>query len=124
MPFVTISITPGFSAAQKKQLMQRSSDAVEQSIGAPLASIRVLLHELQDGCYLNAGEFNTQGLMFVVEFIAGRTVEQKAALIAALSRAGTETTGIPETEVRARLIDFPKADMGMAGGLSAAASGR
>src|SRR3546814_10598147 len=58
----------------------RSSDAVEQSIGAPLASIRVLLHELQDGCYLNAGEFNTQGLMFVVEFIAGRTVEQKAAL--------------------------------------------
>src|SRR3546814_14662152 len=104
MPFVTISITPGFSAAQKKQLMQRSSDAVEQSIGAPLASIRVLLHELQDGCYLNAGEFNTQGLMFVVEFIAGRTVEQKAALIAALSRAGTETPGIPETEVRARQI--------------------
>src|SRR3546814_20061186 len=123
MPIVTISITPGFSAAQKKQLMQRSSDAVEQSIGAPLASIRVLLHELQDGCYLNAGEFNTQGLMFVVEFIAGRTVEQKAALIAALSRAGTETTGIPETEVRARLIHFPKADKGMAGGLSARASG-
>src|SRR3546814_3981064 len=98
--FVTISITPGFSAAQKKQLMQRSSDAVEQSIGAPLASIRVLLHELQDGCYLNAGEFNTPGLMFVVDFIAGRTVEQQAALIAALSRDGTELTGIPETEVR------------------------
>src|SRR3546814_9964467 len=124
MPFVTISITPGFSAAQKKQLMQRSSDAVEQSIGAPLASIRVLLHELQDGCYLNAGEFNTQGLMFVVEFIAGRTVAQKAALIDALSRAGTETTGIPETEVRARLTTFPTAAMAMPGGLSAAATGR
>ncbi|UYO94912.1 tautomerase family protein [Pollutimonas sp. M17] len=124
MPYVTISITPGFSAAQKKQLMQRTSDAVVQSIGAPVASIRILLHELQEGCYLNAGQFDTQGLMFLVEFIAGRTVEQKAALIAALSRAGSETTGIPESEVRARLIDFPKHDMGMAGGVSAAAQGR
>ena len=124
MPYVTISITPGFSAAQKKQLMQRTSDAVVQSIGAPVASVRVLLHELQDGCYLNAGQFDTQGLMFVVEFIAGRTVEQKAALIAALSRAGSQTTGISESEVRTRIIDFPKHDMGMAGGISAAAAGR
>ncbi|MGB3290337.1 MAG: tautomerase family protein [Burkholderiaceae bacterium] len=124
MPYVTISITPGFSADQKKQLMQRTSDAVVQSIGAPLANVRVLLHELQTGCYLNGGKFDTAGLMFLVEFIAGRTVEQKAALIAALSRAGLETTGIPESELRVRLIDFPKTDMGMAGGVSAAAAGR
>ncbi|HWK71971.1 MAG TPA: tautomerase family protein [Burkholderiaceae bacterium] len=61
MPYVTISITPGFSAAQKKQLMQRTSDAVVQSIGAPVASIRILLHELQEGCYLNAASSIRRG---------------------------------------------------------------
>ena len=55
MPYVTISATKGLSADQKKQLLEGSSDAVVQSIGAPLASVRVLLHELADGNYLNGG---------------------------------------------------------------------
>src|SRR3546814_17104724 len=101
-----------------------SSDAVVQSIGATLGSVRVMLHELPGGHYLNAGQFNTPGLMFVVDFIEGRTEEQRNALIAALSKTGTETTGIPESEVRVRLLDFPKANMGMAGGISAKAMGR
>ncbi|MDS1141074.1 tautomerase family protein [Pusillimonas sp. SM2304] len=124
MPYVTISATEGLSAEQKKQLLERSSDAVVQSIGAPLASVRVLLHDLPNGHYLNAGQFNTPGIMFVVDFIEGRTEEQRNALIAALSKVGLETTGIPESEVRVRLLDFPKANMGMAGGVSAKAMGR
>lgn len=124
MPYITISATEGLSAEQKKQLLERSSDAIVQSIGAPLASVRVMLQELPHGHYLNAGQFNTPGLMFVVDFIEGRTEEQKAALIAALSKTGFEISGIPESEVRVRLVDFPKANMGMAGGVSAKATGR
>lgn len=124
MPYVTISATEGLSADQKKQLLERSSDAVVQSIGAPLASVRVMLHDLPNGHYLNAGEFGTPGVMFVVDFIEGRTEEQRNALIAALSKVGFETTGIPEKEVRVRLLDFPKTNMGMAGGISAKAMGR
>ena len=124
MPFVTISATEGLAAEKKKELLERSSDAVVQSIGAPLASVRVMLHELAQGHYLNAGQFNTAGLMFEVDFIEGRTEEQKNALIAALSKVGFEVTGIPESEVRVRLVDFPKTNMGMAGGVSAKALGR
>jgi 4-oxalocrotonate tautomerase family enzyme len=124
MPYVTISATQGISTEQKKQLLQRSSDAVVASIGAPLASVRVLLHDLPEGHYLNAGQFDTPGVMFQVEFIEGRSDEQKEALIGALSRVGQQTTGIPESEVRVRLIDFPKTNMGMAGGVSAKAMGR
>lgn len=124
MPYVTISATNGLSADQKKQLLEGASNAVVQSIGAPLASVRVMLHELADGHYLNAGQFNTPGVMFVVELIEGRTEALKAALIAALSRVGLDSTGIPENEVRVRIIDFPKTDMGMAGGVSAQALGR
>lgn len=124
MPYVTVSATTGLSADQKKKLLQGASDAVVQSIGAPVASVRVMLHEIADGHYLNAGEFNTPGVMFVVDFIEGRTEALKAALIAALSRVGFEATGIPEEEVRVRVIDFPTINMGMAGGLSAKAMGR
>src|SRR5690606_41596408 len=105
MPYVTISATTGLSAEKKKQLLERSSDAVVQSIGAPLASVRVLLHELPDGHYLNAGQFNTPGLMFVVDFIEGRTEEQRNALIAALSHTGFEITGIPDSECLVRIHD-------------------
>ncbi|PLC51866.1 tautomerase [Pollutimonas subterranea] len=124
MPYVTISASKGLSAEQTRQLLLGASEAVVQSIGAPLASVRVMLHELADGHYLNAGQFDTKALMFVVELIEGRNDELKEALIAALSRTGAETTGIPEDQVRVRLIDFPKSDMGMAGGVSARAMGR
>ncbi|TEA79451.1 tautomerase family protein [Allopusillimonas ginsengisoli] len=124
MPYVTISTSQHFPAEQKKQLLQRASDAVVESIGAPLAAVRVMLHDLPETHYLNGGQFGTDAVMFVVELIEGRTEAQKAALIAALSRVGNEITGLSEEEVRVRLIDFPKTDMGMAGGISAKAMGR
>lgn len=124
MPYVIISATQGISTEQKKQLLQRSSDAVVESIGAPLANVRVLLHELPEGHYLTAGEFDAPGVMFQVDFIEGRSEAQKDALISALSRVGQEATGIPESEVRVRLVDYPKSNMGLAGGVSARARGR
>lgn len=124
MPYVTITASRGFSADQKKKLLQQSSDAVVQSIGAPLGSVRVMLNELPDGHYLNAGQFDTKALMFQVDFIAGRTEEQKSALVAALSRAGFQSTGVPEAEVRVRVVDYPSANMGMAGGVTAKQLGR
>src|SRR3546814_18649973 len=83
-----------------------------------------MFNELPDGHYLNAGEFNTKALMFQVDFISGRTEDQKAGLIAALSRAGFQATGLPESEVRVRVVDFPTTHMGMAGGVAAKPSAR
>lgn len=124
MPFVTITATQGISADQKKQLLLRSSDAVVQSLGVPVSSVRVLFSELPADHYLSAGEFNSSMVMFVVELIEGRTEELKAKLIKALSRTGLDTTGIPESNMRVRLIDYPTINMGMSGGLSAKAIGR
>ncbi len=121
MPYVTISATQGLSAGQKKQLLEGASDAVVQSTGASLASVRVMLHELADGHYLNAGRFGTPSLMFVVELVEGRSEEQKAALILSLHKVGVQAGSVPENEIRVRLIDFPKSNMGMAGGVSAKA---
>ncbi|MEO6986355.1 MAG: tautomerase family protein [Paralcaligenes sp.] len=124
MPYVTISATQGLSSDQKKQLLERSSKAVVDSIGAPPASVRVMLHELPREHFLDAGQFGVATVMYQVEFIVGRTEELKSALIAALSKTANQITGISEHDIRVRLIDFPKENMGMAGGISAKAMGR
>lgn len=124
MPYVNISLSTGFPVETRKQLMQAASDAVVESIGAPLSSVRVMLSELDADSYLNAGQFGDKALMFQVELIEGRTTELKEALIARLSRVGADVTGIDFDQVRVRLVDFPKVNMGMAGGKSALAMGR
>lgn len=122
MPYVTISLTPGLSAEKKKELMQRCSDAVVESIGAPLTSVRVVVHELADDAYMNAGQFGAEGVIIVVDMIEGRTQTQKDALIAMLSRAAAEVSGLTEeSHVRVRVVDFPRGNMGMANGLTALA---
>jgi len=124
VPYVTISLTPGLSVEKRTELMSRCSDAVVESVGAPLASVRVILQELAPGAYLDGGAFDNPGVVIVVDLIEGRTQPQKDALIAMLSRAAAEVSGLSEERhVRVRLVDFPRGNMGMANGLTALASG-
>lgn len=46
MPIIEIRILEGRSDEDKERLIQNVTQAVEQSLGAPLQSIRVLIHEL------------------------------------------------------------------------------
>lgn len=124
MPYVTISVTPGLTAETKRSLLQQSSNAVVESIGAPVSSIRVILNEIPTGHFLSEGRFDEPGVIFVVDLIEGRTNELKEALIGRLTQVGSQVTGVPLNEVRVRLCDFPKSNMGMAGGKSALAAGR
>jgi len=120
VPYVTISTTPGLSAEKKAELMQRCSDAVVESIGASLKSVRVLLSELAEDAYLHGGQPGTSGIMIVVDLIEGRSQAQKDALIAMLSRAAAEVSGLSEEHhVRVRLVDVPRGNMGLANGLTA-----
>jgi len=124
MPFVTVTATRGLSADQKKQLLLRTSDTVVKELSSPVASVRVVLHELSQENYLSAGEFGRPTVMYEVDLIAGRTEEQKSRLIAALGVAAHDATGIPLDEIRARITDFPNTNMGMANGITAKQAGR
>src|SRR3546814_19745143 len=119
MPYVTITSSPGLSAEQKKALLRQSSDAVVESIGAPLASVRIMFNELPDGHYLKAGEFNTKALMFQVDFISGRHHDQKAALIATLMRPYFKAPGLHTTQVPMPVVDLPPTPMAVARRLTA-----
>lgn len=124
MPYVTIFMTAGASLETKRSLLQQSSDAVVHSLGAPVSSIRVVLHELPEGHFYSEGRFDAPGVLFAVDLIEGRSNELKEALIASLSAVGAQVPGISPYEVRVRICDFPKVNMGVAGGISALAAGR
>ncbi|HUH88702.1 MAG TPA: tautomerase family protein [Pusillimonas sp.] len=124
MPFVNITVTQPLNAQQKQQLMQRTSDTVIQALATSLPSVRILLNELPQGNYLCAGSFDVPAVLFDIDMIEGRTEEAKAKLIAGLSQVAHETTGVSPDEIRARVSDFPKENIGMAGGITAKAAGR
>ena len=55
MPLVQITLARGRTEAQKKALLQAVSEAVHQAIGAPLASIRVWLLEVEPSEFMAGG---------------------------------------------------------------------
>ena len=55
MPLIEIHLLEGRTAEQKKKLLASVTEAVSESIGAPLQSIRVWINEFSPDDYMAAG---------------------------------------------------------------------
>ena len=55
MPLIEIHLLKGRTAQQKKKLLASVTEAVAESIDAPLQSIRVWINELSEEDYMVAG---------------------------------------------------------------------
>ncbi|NLC36664.1 MAG: 4-oxalocrotonate tautomerase [Alcaligenaceae bacterium] len=124
MPILTAHVNTGHSAAQKRALLEQSTQAVVKALNAPLPSVRILLQEHDAGHVIVAGQAGAPQVLYIVYLIEGRTIELKAALIAALGEAASASLGLSLDDVRVVVRDVPKSDMGVAGGISALAAGR
>lgn len=56
MPIIEITLAEGRDEEDLRRLMQDVHDTVHRSIGAPEASIRVLVRQVPPGLWLAAGE--------------------------------------------------------------------
>lgn len=56
MPLVEIHMAAGRSEEQKRALLAAVTDAVHTSIGAPVESIRVWIHEFDPSAYMAGGQ--------------------------------------------------------------------
>ncbi|MDE3205320.1 MAG: 4-oxalocrotonate tautomerase family protein [Acidobacteriota bacterium] len=56
MPLIQINMLEGRTDEQKAALLRAVTDAVHESIGAPMPSIRVWIHEFAKTDYMAAGE--------------------------------------------------------------------
>jgi 4-oxalocrotonate tautomerase len=124
MPLFTIQLLEGHSAQQKQAVLKNASQAVVDSIGAPLASVRGILVEVAAQHAIVAGEIEHPMARVDVALISGRTVEQKEVLIAALDAAVRQSLSLTGADVRVILTDVPNSDMGLANGKTARANGR
>ncbi|CAB3676552.1 tautomerase family protein [Achromobacter sp. SIMBA_011] len=124
MPILNVQIMQGHSAAQKTTLLKAASQAVVESIAAPLSSVRIVLQEIPAEHVIVAGEIGKAMARVDAALIEGRDEAKKSALIAALNQAVCDSIGISGEDVRVLIRDVPKTDMGVANGLSAKAAGR
>jgi 4-oxalocrotonate tautomerase family enzyme len=121
---LNVQILQGHSAAKKTDLLKKLTQSVVDSIGAPLASIRVVLQEIPAEHVIVAGEIGHEMVMITVGLIRGRTEDQKAAVIAAMFEATEQAIGVSKQNIRVILFDRPATDFGVAGGVTAKAAGR
>lgn len=56
MPLIHVSMARGRTEEQKRALLAAITTAAQESIGAPLASIRVWITEFEDTEFMSAGE--------------------------------------------------------------------
>jgi 4-oxalocrotonate tautomerase len=124
MPMLNVQILQGHSAAKKTDLLKKLTQSVVDSIGAPLASVRVVLQEVPAEHVIVAGEIGKEMVMITVGLIRGRTEDQKAAVIAAMFEATEQAIGVSKQNIRVILFDRPATDFGVAGGITAKAAGR
>ncbi len=121
---LNVQILQGHSAAKKTELLKKLTQSVVDSIGAPLASVRVVLQEIPAEHVIVAGEIGKEMVMITVGLIRGRTEDQKAAVIAAIFEATEQAIGVSKQNIRVILFDRPATDFGVAGGITAKAAGR
>jgi 4-oxalocrotonate tautomerase len=124
MPMLNVQILQGHSAVKKTDLLKKLTQSVVDSIGAPLASVRVVLQEIPAEHVIVAGEIGKEMVMITVGLIRGRTEDQKAAVIAAMFEATEQAIGVSKQNIRVILFDRPATDFGVAGGVTAKAAGR
>ncbi len=56
MPLIQVSMAKGRTPEQKRSLLLAITEAVHQSIGAPVPSIRVWIHEFDPADFIAGGE--------------------------------------------------------------------
>lgn len=124
MPILMTHLSSGYSPEQKSALLQQTTEAVVQALNAPLPNIRVFLQEYAADMAMAAGQAGAGQLVYFAYLIEGRSDTLKATLIAGLSAAAHRALGISEDDIRVVIHDIAKADMGLAGGITAVAAGR
>jgi 4-oxalocrotonate tautomerase family enzyme len=128
MPTLEVYLPAGHAQARKAQLIERLTNATVEAISAPAESVRILLSELASTHYGIGGKRAADGAppslpVIVAILIAGRTLEQKAALIDALATTSAEVLDSPLDATRVIIKDIPNTDFGL-GGKTARSLGR
>ena len=120
MPFAQVHLVEGHSAEQKRAVITKVTQALQDAVGAPRPNIRVWIHELSK-CDFGIGGESVEALedtalpfaqLFLIE---GRSEEQKRAVIENVTQALEEAVGAARQVIRVWIQEVPKTNWGIAG---------
>ena len=120
MPFAQVHLVEGHSAEQKRAVIAKVTQALQDAVGAPRPNIRVWIQELPKCDFGIGGEtvdvLEDTALPFAQLFlIEGRTEEQKRAVIENVTQALEEAVGAARQVIRVWIQEVPKTNWGIAG---------
>jgi len=120
MPFAQIHVSEGCSVEQKRALIEKVTQAIQDAVGAPRPNVRVWIHSLPGTDYGIGGtpvaDLESANAPFAQLFLMeGRTEEQLRNLIALVCQALVEALDAPMDKVRTWITEVPKTNWGIAG---------
>ncbi len=120
MPFAQVHLVEGHSAEQKRAVIAKVTQSLQDAVGAPRPNIRVWIQELPKCDFGIGGEtvdvLEDTALPFAQLFlIEGRTEEQKRAVIENVTQALEEAVGAARQVIRVWIQEVPKTNWGIAG---------
>ena len=121
MPFTQISLKKGKSQAFRSALMEEIYIAMRESIGIPEDDRFATITELEPGNYNSSGNYagvnRTENVIFIqITLNAGRTVELKKALYAAVAQRLSKNPGVRPEDIVISLIEVAKEDWSLGNG--------
>ena len=123
MPILSVLVNQNPGPEQRTRLFESATQAVVDSLGSPVANVRVSLETIAPEDGMIAGVQGEPMALVKAYLLPGRTEEQREALIGALSAAVESSLGVTGNGTRIIIHDIPLTDLGM-GGISAKKAGR
>ena len=121
MPFTQISLKKGTTQSFRSALMEEIYLAMRESIGIPEDDRFATITELEPGNFNSSGNYagvnRTEDVIFIqITLNAGRTVELKKALYAAVAQRLSKNPGVRPEDIVISLIEVAKEDWSLGNG--------
>lgn len=123
MPLVRISLREGKSPEYHKTLMEQIYLAMRDSMGTPENDRFATITEHRESCFNTSGDYlgidRSDDLVIIqMTVLAGRSVDQKKALYAAIAERLSQDPGLRKEDVFVNLLEVAKEDWSLGNGIA------
>jgi 4-oxalocrotonate tautomerase len=106
MPFITVDHFAGLPETDRQELQRRMAEAVMLHFKAPASNVRIFTRAFEPAnVYVASGEWETGLPVIRAEFLPGRNLEQKRALVQSLAQITAEVLKIDVDLIRTILYE-------------------
>lgn len=123
MPLTSIHIRRGKPPEYHEALIEQTYQAMHEALGTPEGDKFSTITEHDASCFNNSGnhggiERSDDTVIIQITILAGRTVDQKKALYAALAERLGKDPGVRKEDIFVNLLECAKEDFSLGNGIA------